>query len=237
MINITNIETFGWEAAIRGMRNSYASWNKSDSYYEELTQISSDGRSAIKTGEKVFHLGPNDLELASNLAKLGGSHAKFRRMIHVQCDILAPLFWWKQFDTYKIGTVVNSTSTMHSITKKEFTSDDFSQSYVTSAQFTMQLLSTIDVLNKLRSNYLEEENRAWKKMYWNDIIHLLPDCYNQLRTVDMNYEVVAHMIKDRFYHKLDEWQEFCHKMLVNLPYARELILNIKFEPDNTGEIQ
>ena len=224
MIDITNIETFGWEAAIRGMRNSYASWDKSDSKIVNTTE-------SIPHAVRLrYELGPNDLELASNLVELGRSHAKFRRMIHVQCDILAPLFWWKQFDTYKIGTVVNSTSTMHSITKKEFTSDDFSQSNVMSAQFAMQLLSTINVLNELRSNYLEEENRVMKKTYWNDIIHLLPDCYNQLRTVDMNYEVVAHMVENRLFHKLDEWQEFCRKMLANLPYSKELIMNIQIEP-------
>ena len=231
MIDITNIETSGWAAAIRGMRNSYASWDKSDSYYEELTQISSDGGSVIKTGEKIFRLGPNDLELATLLAKLGGPHAKFRRMIHVQCDILAPLFWWKQFDTYKVGTVANSTSTMHSITKKEFKTDDFSQNMMMSAQFGTQLISTVNVLNDLRNKYLKEENRSLKKMFWDDIIHLLPDCYNQLRTVDMNYEVVSQMVTYRLYHKLDEWQEFCRKMMANLPYARELICEATPEPD------
>lgn len=231
MIDITNIETSGWAAAIRGMRNSYASWDKSDSYYEELTQISSDGGSVIKTGEKIFRLGPNDLELATRLAKLGGPNAKFRRMIHVQCDILAPLFWWKQFDTYKVGTVANSTSTMHSITKKEFKTDDFSQNMMMSAQFGTQLISTVNVLNDLRNKYLKEENRSLKKMFWDDIIHLLPDCYNQLRTVDMNYEVVSQMVTYRLYHKLDEWQEFCRKMMANLPYARELIYDVTPEPD------
>lgn len=230
-MDITNIDTSGWQGAIRGMRNSYASWDKSDSYYEELTQVSSDGRSAIKTGEKIFRLGPNDLELAARLAKLGGPHAKFRRMIHVQCDIKAPFFWWKQFDTYKVGTVANSTSTMHSITKKEFSVDDFSQNNMMSAQFGMQLLSTVNVLNELRTKYLEEKNQPLKKMYWDDIIHLLPDCYNQLRTVDMNYEVVSQMVTYRLYHKLDEWQEFCRKMMANLPYARELIFDVVPAPD------
>ena len=121
MIESSKIETFGWEAAIRGMRNSFASWSKSDSEYEELTQTTPDGRGAQKTGEKRFRLGSNDLDLASRLAWCGGPEAKFRRMIHVQMDIHAPLYWWKEFDTYKVGTVANSTSTMHSIMKKEFT--------------------------------------------------------------------------------------------------------------------
>lgn len=233
MIEITNIKTYGWETAIRGMRNSYASWDKSDSYYEELTQISSDGRSAIKTGEKIFRLGQNDLELASRLAKLGGSHAKFRRMIHVSMDISAPIYWWKEFDTYKIGTVANSTSTMHSITNREFTIDDFShgESGVLSPVMGLQLLTTVNALNELRKLYLETTDKTMKKMYWYDMIQLLPCGYNQLRTVDLNYEVLAHMIDDRLYHKLDEWQEFCRKMLANLPYARELIMDIQVEKD------
>lgn len=218
MIDISNIYVFGWEMAFKGMRNSFASWDKSDSEFE---------RGMIVT------LGPNDLELASRLAKCGGSEAKFRRMIHIQCDILAPLYWWKQFDTYKVGTVELSTSTMHSITKKEFTIDDFShgESGILSPVMGIQLLSTVNSLNELRTLYLNEDNAKFKKMYFDDIIQLLPEGYNQLRTVDMNYEVVAHMVNDRLYHKLDEWHEFCRKMLANLPYAKELILNIEVTKD------
>jgi len=217
MIDIFKIQTFGWEAAIRGMRNSFASWDKSDS----------------DLNEKGFFLGPNDLELASRLAKREGSEAKFRRMIHVQCDILAPMYWWKQYDTYKVGTVTLSTSTMHSITNKEFVIDDFSHCSkgVMSAHAGMSLLSTVSMLNKIRELYLNEENIDMKKMYWYDIIQILPESYNQLRTVDLNYEVISHIVNDRLYHKLDEWQEFCRKMLANLPYAKELILDIEVAKD------
>lgn len=226
MIDISKTETSGWEAAIRGMRNSYASWDKSDSWYEELTQITPDGRGVVKTGEKKFHLGPNDLVLAAKLARAGGAEAKFRRMIHVSFDILAPLYWWKEFDTYKVGTVTNSTSTMHSIMKKEFTDDDFSINDFMSAEFGTEMLNIVNVLNQLRKRYLEypdTDDPQWKKMYWYDVIQLLPESYNQLRTVDLNYEVLSHMVKDRQNHKLDEWKTFCNFIRNNLPYADELI--------------
>ena len=226
MIDISKVETSGWEAAIRGMRNSYASWDKSDSWYEELTQITPDGTGVVKTGEKKFHLGPNDLILAATLARAGGSEAKFRRMIHVSFDILAPLYWWKEFDTYKVGTVSNSTSTMHSIMKKEFTVDDFSVNDFMSAEFGTGMLSIVNVLNQLRKRYLDnpdDKDSQWKKMYWYDVIQLLPESYNQLRTVDLNYEVLSHMVKDRQNHKLDEWKTFCNFIRNNLPYADELI--------------
>ena len=223
MIDISKIETFGWEAAIRGMRNSFASWNKSDSEYEELTQITPDGRGVQKTGEKRFHLGSNDLDLASRLAWCGGPEAKFRRMIHVQMDILAPLYWWKEFDTYKVGTVANSTSTMHSIMKKEFAIDDFSTNKLSSIHFRTQMLVVIKTLNELREAWLKEEDLHLKKMYWYDVIQLLPESYDQLRTVDLNYEVLSQMVKYRANHKLDEWRQFCRVIQLNLPYANQLI--------------
>lgn len=223
MIDISKIETFGWETAIRGMRNSFASWNKSDSEYEELTQTTSDGRGAQKTGEKRFHLGSNDLDLASRLAWCGGPEAKFRRMIHAQMDILAPLYWWKEFDTYKVGTVANSTSTMHSIMKKEFAIDDFSTNKLSSIHFRTQMLAVIKTLNELREAWLKEEDLHLKKMYWYDVIQLLPESYDQLRTVDLNYEVLSQMVKYRANHKLDEWRQFCRVIQLNLPYANQLI--------------
>lgn len=229
MIEIFNIQTSGWDTAIRGMRNSYDSWDKSDSVWED--DVQSDGYSVWKVGERVYRLGNNDLELAARLSKLGSSESKFRRMIHVFCDIKAPLYWWKQFDTYKVGTVCLSTSTMHSITKRDFVIDDFSMNQYMSAEFGNHMLSTINILNELRKRYLECEDPTWKKMYWSDIIQLLPESYNQLRTIDMNYEVLSHMVDDRLYHKLNEWQEFCRKMLANLPYARELIFDIQVDPD------
>lgn len=238
MIDISKIETSGWAAAIRGMRNSYASWDKSDSVYipygEELN---------VEQPGMMFLIGPNDLKLASHLANLGGSEAKFRRMIHASFDILAPLYWWKEFDTYKVGTVANSTSTMHSIMKKEFTPDDFSHEHLFvlrkiespvaihvngeecyySPKFFITM--TCEMMNFYRKLYLETEDPKLKKEYWWQIIQLLPSSYNQKRTIDLNYEVLSHIVKDRLYHKLDEWQEFCRKILANMPYARELIFD------------
>lgn len=218
MIDISNIYVFGWEMAFKGMRNSFASWDKSDSEFEY---------------GKIVVLGPHDLELASRLAKLGGSEAKFRRMIHVQCDILAPMYWWKEFDTYKIATVRNSTSTMHSIMNKKFTIDDFSHEKLGEPALKI-MEGNIDFLNRCRDLFFECDKCSYgqaKKDIWWQIIQLLPSSYNQLATVDMNYEVVAHMVNDRLYHKLDEWHEFCRKMLANLPYSKELILDIEVAKD------
>lgn len=211
MIDITNISTSGWEAAIRGMRNSRQSWDNSDSEWN------------VDGHKLIFKLGPNDLALAHKLAKLGGSHAKFRRMIYVSMDILAPLYWWKEFDTYKIGTVANSTSTMYSVMNNEFSVDQFSIHNPTSGTAGAHLINTVNVLNEIREQYLEESNNGLKRMLWYDVISLLPSSYNQLRTVSMNYEVASHIVYERLRHKLDEWQEFCRKMLVNVPYADELI--------------
>lgn len=216
MIKIGDIYTFGWEAAIRGMRNSYASWDKSDSGF-----CGKDFK-----GEDIYVIGPNDLKLASNLCIKGGPHAKFRRMIHVQMDILAPFYWWKEYDTYKVGTVTNSTSTMHSIMSKEFSIDDFSHgdSGILSPIMGMQLISTVTALNALREKYLEEKNPKLKEMYWTDTIQLLPCGYNQLRTIDINYEVLAQIVEYRSNHKLPEWKQFCEQIKERCPYANELII-------------
>lgn len=244
MIDISNIQTYGWEAAIRGMRNSRQSWEKSDSYWEEVSVITPDGTGVVKTGEKIFRIGSEDLKLASQLAANGTSHAKFRRMIGVSMDICAPLYWWKEFDTYKIGTVANSTSTMYSIMNKEFIPDNFStehllelrdfdspvaidihgeECYYSPKYFVTDMLC--QMLNFYRDLYLQSANNPeLQKLYWWQIIQLLPSSYNQLRTVSMNYEVVSHICHERRNHKLDEWQEFCRKMLANLPYAKELII-------------
>ena len=218
-IEISKIDIYGWEAAIRGMRNSRQSWDKSDSDYIP--------------DQKIFIMGRNDLMLASVLAEAGGSEAKFRRMIGVTMDILAPLYWWKEFDTYKVGTVANSTSTMYSIMNKKFELNDFSVEQLSSSVAGTHLLATINVLNDLRKLYLEEDRPFWKKMYWQDVIHLLPSSHNQLRTVSLNYEVLAHMVSDRRNHRLDEWKEFCRHMMVHLPYADELIF--QGEPVQGGE--
>lgn len=221
-ITISKIETFGWEAALRGMRNSRESWDKSDSCF--LPQLTN-------PEHKEFFIGPNDLELATKLAKLGGSDAKFRRMIHVQCDILAPLYWWKEFETYKVGTVTNSTSTMYGITKHEFTTENFSQGQIMDSIEGLHLLKTVNDLNELRTKYLNADDPGFKKMYWYGMIRILSESYNQLRTVDLNYEVVAKIVSERLYHKQDEWQEFCRKMMADLPYSKELIMDICPDPD------
>ena len=206
-IEISKIDIYGFEAAIRGMRNSRKSWGKSDSEYTE----------------KGFVIGPKDLKLASKLAAAGGSEAKFRRMIIVTMDILGPLYWWKEFDTYKVGTVANSTSTMYSIVDKKFEIDDFSSEVVSSGVAGNHMIATLKTLNELRDLFLEEDRTFWKNMYWYDIIHILPSSYNQLRTVSLNYEVLAHMVNDRRNHRLNEWKQFCVKIIKEMPYADELI--------------
>ena len=213
MIEISNVQTFGFEGAIHGMRNSYNSWDKSDS---GMTVQVTD------PNHYEFFIGKDDIELASKLAKAGGSHAKFRRMIHVQMDISAPFYWWKEFDTYKIGTTSNSTSTMHSIVNERFETNQFAQQNPMSAQAGMHLIATVNMLNELRDKYIDEERPMFKKMFWKDIIQMLPSSYMQLRTIDTNYEVLARICKERQNHKLDEWKTFIEK-IKELPWADELI--------------
>lgn len=210
MIKISNIEVFGWEAAIRGMRNPLESWAKSDSEWKTL-----DYREPLyfNGANVVYKLGPNDCDLAKRLAKAGSVHAKYRRMIVVQCDILSPLYWWKEFDTYKVGTVANSCSTMHKIHAKEFTLSDFSHEHLLHDSM-LSLKSTIEQLNFARIAFLETK----EKVYWWEMIQLLPTSYNQLRTVQMNYEALAGMYRDRKNHKLDEWRDFC-RTIECLPYS------------------
>lgn len=221
MIKFSDICTSGWDFAITGMRNSYASWEKSDSIW--------DGKDF--KGEDIFVIGPNDMKLASRLAKRGGPHAKFRRMIHVQMNILAPLYFWKEWDTYKIGTNTNSTSTMHSIMDKDFSIDDFSHEHlVENSEEFMQIL--IGMLNQWRNIYITELDVRDKKKVWWQIIQLLPSSYNQLRTVDLNYEVLAQMCEYRAEHKLDEWRDFCRMIHDHVPYAKQLIFCEKEAEDD-----
>ena len=208
ILSIDNICVNGWMNAIRGMRNSRQSWDKSDSKFVET-----DGK---------LELGPNDLELASKLAKLGGSHAKFRRMIHVSMDISAPLYWWKEWDTYKIGTTANSTSTMYSITNKQFELKDFAVDQNPSIHFQAAFEYTLASLNWLRIDFNNSDDQVTKNEFWREIIQLLPESYMQLRTVDMNYEVVSHIAKERKGHKLREWGCLINEFR-ELPYAKELI--------------
>lgn len=209
MIRIENTEVYGWEAAIRGMRNPMNSWDKDDSRHIEDTL----------TGDVNFMIGENNLKLMENLVKAGTDHSKFMRMITVTMDITAPLYWWKEFDTYKVGTVRNSCSTMHKIHAKEFTLDDFSHEHLIDSEESWLgfMEELIDALNCAREIYLATKD----KRYWWQMIQLLPSSYNQRATVQVNYEVLRNMYKSRAEHKLDEWRDFC-KWIDTLPYS-ELI--------------
>ena len=242
MIKIDAFEIWGFEAAIRGMRNSYNSWDKSDSNFSSVIPV----------------IGEADLKLMENLSSGGSSHAKFRRFIKVSLDITAPLYWWKEFDTYKVGTVANSCSTMHTIADKKFTLDDFSCEHlfriedgenddkvdentiwvddifecapdrlddVSLTDGTIPCATSIDLLsgivkylNVCRRNYLETRD----KRFWWQMIQLLPSSYNQKRTVLLSYEVLYNIYKDRRHHKLDEWQQFCD-WIETLPYIRGIV--------------
>ena len=224
MIKLENTEVIGWEHAIRGMRNPKNSWGKSDSGFCDT--IGDKYGNIIKP--ENYRVGPNDYDLMTRLRNSGTDHRKFMRMITVYVDITAPLYWWKEFDTYKVGTVANSCSTMHKIHEKEFYEEDFSFERLESgyeeyksddamhtAYCSMQ--STIHALNRLRYMY----NITKNKKYWDAMIQLLPTSYNQKRTVMMNYEVLANIYKSRKNHKLDEWHTFCD-WIESLPYS-ELI--------------
>ena len=250
MLKVEKIEFYGWEAAIRGMRNPMNSWKKSDTVYRTYWG-DIDGHKCID--DSGFTIGKNDLSLMKRLAKAGTDHRKYLRMITVYCDITAPLYWWKEFDTYKVGTVANSCSTMHKIHDKEFTLEDFSYEHVIdffhdtdTSVYTNEdgtynfddspvivvesmhdetfyepmgiLMLQIKMLNKCRELYLKTKD----KMYWWQMIQLLPSSYDQKRTVMLNYEVLANIYKSRKNHKLDEWHTFCY-WIEMLPYS-ELII-------------
>lgn len=217
MIKFENVEVFGWEAAIRGMRNSWGSHEKSDSrkivHYNNIEEFVA----------QHYEIGDADLALMKQLAGAGPSHAKYRRYINVTVDITAPLYWWKEFDTYKVGTVANSESTMHTVMKDEFYIKDFSNEYL-DEEALMQLSTFVRKLNYWRKEYLMTEHPAIKKRIWYRIIQLLPSSFNQKRTVQLNYEVLAHIWKDRKNHKLDEWREgFCKDFIQTLPYSEGII--------------
>lgn len=243
MIKLENVEVLGWEHAIRGMRNPMNSWEKSDSEFchgaSETCKTCPDrpcndytpcGCARESIG-KTYVVGPNDLALMKKLIKAGTDHRKFMRMITVYVDITAPLYWWKEFDTYKVGTVANSCSTMHKITDKEFALEDFSHEHliveedVNHIDMIGWLQKQIDILNEWRKTYLDVKDseisaKSAKKFWW-QMIQLLPSSYNQKRTILMNYEVLANIYKSRKNHKLDEWRELC-KWIESLPYS-ELI--------------
>ena len=232
MIKIEHVEALGWEAAIRGMRNPMNSWEKSDSDWH---LIGTPGTNQAVANDKYLRekycIGNNDIDLMKRLCNAGTDHRKFMRMITVYMDITAPLYWWKEFDTYKVGTVANSCSTMHKIADKEFTLEDFScEKLITREQPLVEgvdaleppnavwlMNRTIQTLNQYRNLYLQTKN----KKYWWQMIQLLPSSYNQRRTVMLNYEVLANMYKSRRNHKLDEWVDFCAE-IERLPHS-ELI--------------
>lgn len=247
MIKIENTEVIGWEAAIRGMRNPLNSWEKSDSV---KCYANANCPGICKNNVSGICIGSNDLDLMTRLRNAGTDHRKFMRMITVYVDITAPLYWWKEFDTYKVGTVANSCSTMHKIHAKEFTLDDFSCEHLItnkgpdcydasyhwhSESANTNLYATpldglkviIGILNANREAYLETKN----KEYWWQLIQLLPSSYNQRRTVMLNYEVLANIYKSRRNHKLDEWHVFC-EWIENLPYS-ELITDGGAESEPT----
>lgn len=215
MLKIENVDVIGWGAAIRGMRNPMNSWEKSDS----RTKYYFDECEGADKGIYRYTLGPNDLDLMTRLRNSGTDHRKFMRMITVYLDITAPLYFWKEFDTYKVGTVANSCSTMHKIADKEFTLEDFSCEHLENS-WLAHLKETIRLLNEARDAY-HWCNTDAKKEWWWQMIQLLPSSYNQRRTVMLNYEVLANMYKSRRNHKLDEWHTFCD-WIEKLPYS-ELI--------------
>lgn len=202
MLKVERISVMNLENAMRGARNPLNSWDKGDSAYDEHGN---------------YILGDNDLALATRLCEAGSDHRKFIRQILVSMDITAPLYWWKEFDTYKVGTVANSTSTMHKIHSNKFELDDFSTDHMTSESL-MEFDRFVAYLEEVRQRYLATKD----KRYWYDMIQLLPSSYNQMRTVTMNYEVLVNIFYARRSHKLDEWHTLCD-VILTLPYARELI--------------
>ncbi|MBR5515896.1 MAG: hypothetical protein IKU52_06810 [Clostridia bacterium] len=206
MIKLEKYCVMNFENAIRGARNPMNSWSKSDSSYDE-------------SGNYI--LGENDLSLAVKLCRAGSDHRKFVRQIFVSIDITAPLYWWKEFDTYKVGTVANSTSTMHKIHSKEFTYEDFSCDHMTQ-ETKAEFGHIIEYLESLRLKYLETKD----KKYWYDIIQFLPSSYNQMRTCTLNYENLVNIYYARRYHKLDEWHDLC-ALIETLPYFKEMFIDNK----------
>ncbi|MBQ7353604.1 MAG: hypothetical protein IJW54_06370 [Clostridia bacterium] len=209
MIKIERVNVMNFENAIRGARNPLNSWARMDSYYDE---------------EGNYILGENDLSLAKKLAKAGSDHRKYLRQIFVSVDITAPLYWWKEYDTYKVATVANSTSTMHKIQAKQFERSDFSCDRMSDEALKI-LDITIDYLEKARLKFIETK----EKCYWHDMIQLLPSSYNQMRTCTLNYETLINIYYARRTHKLAEWHTMCD-WIMSLPYAKEIIA-IKEEND------
>ena len=212
MIKIEDVEVMGIRKAIKGMRNPLNSWDKSDSYF--LLQCSQ--YAGCKKTED-YRIGEVDMKLCKNLIKAGSPDRKFLRMIHVQADVTAPLYWWKEYDTYKVGTVANSCSTMHTIHKRDLTLDDFSYEHLIPVALDC-LNETIKTINTARQFVVDMK----LKEDWWQMIQLLPSSFNQMRTIDLNYENLLSIYRQRKSHKLDEWREFC-KWIETLPYMKEFL--------------
>lgn len=234
MIKIENTEVIGWEHAIRGMRNPMNSWEKSDSCFNSLDDCGDCTHCNLRFDEcPIQQIGHDDLNLMTRLRNAGTDHRKFMRMITVYLDVTAPLYWWKEFDTYKVGTVANSCSTMHKIHAKEFTLEDFSIEHLNddrSAEVSnLEWFEYLIIhLNRDRRRFIETKD----KQYWWQMIQLLPSSYNQRRTVMLNYEVLANIYKSRRHHKLDEWHTFC-EWIESLPYS-ELITGKENSNESIG---
>ena len=240
MIKIENVETMGWGGAIRGMRNAMNSWDKSDSKFCHYSCITTDD--SLNEEACNFMCGSNfcrgfmqigeaDMKLCKNLIKAGSSDRKFMRMIHVQADVTAPLYWWKEYDTYKVGTTANSCSTMHTIHKKEFTIDDFSHEHLSERSMSF-LQNLIEEINRNRNLYVKGfkgvpgdndcDVKPYDKTYWWQMIQLLPSSFNQMRTIDLDYETLFSIYHQRKNHKLTEWRGFCN-WIETLPYMKEFL--------------
>ena len=226
MIKIEFTEVSNWDACVRGMRNPMNSWHLSDSYWTYI-----ENEQTLNRAKFQFFLGENDLKLMKNLSKAGDDHAKCLRMLTVTCDITAPRYWWTEYDTYKVGTVANSCSTMHKIHEKEFTLDDFSGEHLLPNVWGVggtiavkhslgMMVEIVSILNRYREDYLETKD----KRYWYQMIQILPQSYNQRRTVQLNYQVLKNMYHARKNHKLDEWHDFC-EWCESLPYFMEICVN------------
>lgn len=234
MIKIKDVEVMGMRKAIKGMRNAMNSWDKSDSKECSLQCITSDVSLDDITCNEMCgghllrgytQIGEKDMELCKRLIKAGSSDRKFMRMIHVQCDVIAPLYWWKEYDTYKVGTTANSCSTMHKIQDKEFTLDDFSHEHLFDTCLLESIINDLNIYRYIFDNYEDMPNynrRYTKKEIWWQMIQLLPSSYNQMRTIDLSYETIFSIYHQRNNHKLDEWKEFC-KWIKTLPYMKEFL--------------
>ena len=221
MIKLENTEVIGWEVAIRGMRNPMNSWDKSDSWYGcrmgdygHTDSYDCENRCRL---DCEFCLGTNDYALMKKLVQAGSDHSKFMRMINVTLDVTAPMYWWKEMDTYKVGTVRNSCSTMHKVHAKEFEVDDYSHDHLPENNTVLDYI--VCALNVYRKNYLETQDKAW----WWQIIQLLPSSYNQRATLQLNYAVLRNIYHSRKNHKLDEWHDFCH-WIESLPNSELITL-------------